>query len=243
MNETMGPEKGKITVVSDNISLRGDLEPDWGFSCMLDLPQGCILFDTGSNSRILLENMARLGLEPLKIEHVILSHFHDDHIGGLPGLLALGGGPRVYIPASFPSQLGAFVESYGVSCERIEEGRTIFSGVHTTGEMGEAIREQALVAETSAGLIVVTGCAHPGIVEMVERVTDRFRMGIRLLIGGFHLMDRNPSALRAISKRLESLGVELIAPCHCTGDSAKTIIHNHFGNRCLLCGAGLESGL
>jgi 7,8-dihydropterin-6-yl-methyl-4-(beta-D-ribofuranosyl)aminobenzene 5'-phosphate synthase len=124
-----------------------------------------------------------------------------------------------------------------------QEERALLPGVHTTGEMGGAIPEQALVVETDRGLVVVTGCAHPGITEVVTRAVDRFGERVRLLLGGFHLMHHDPDAVRAIARRLEAGGVERIAPCHCTGDPARAILEERFEERCTRCGAGLELSL
>lgn len=235
----MNPEKPSITVVYDNVSLREDLEPGWGFSCLLDLPQGCILFDTGAEPEGLLGNLARMGLDPRRIEHVVLSHAHDDHCGGLGGVLAANSRLSVHVPASFPSRFSDLVASRGARCEIVRGERTLLPGVHTTGEMGDGMREQALVVETDRGLVVVTGCAHPGIVEVVMRAVERFRDRVRLLVGGFHLMHHDRSGVRAIAERLEALGVDRIAPCHCTGDGASRMMEEHFKERCTRCGAGL----
>ncbi len=78
---------------------------------------------------------------------------------------------------------------------------------------------------------------------MVERAVDRFNRPVRLLMGGFHLMDQPPPSVRAVSKRLEALGVEGISPGHCTGDMAQAIMRDHFGERGVVCGAGLQVSL
>jgi 7,8-dihydropterin-6-yl-methyl-4-(beta-D-ribofuranosyl)aminobenzene 5'-phosphate synthase len=236
----MPAENSPVTVVYDNVSLREELEPGWGFSCLLDLPQGCVLFDTGAEPEGLLRNLARMGFDPRRIRHVVLSHAHEDHCGGLGGVLAVNSRLSVYVPASFPPRFADLVESRGARCERVDKERTLLPGVHTTGEIGGGIPEQALVVETERGLVVVTGCAHPGIVEVVTRAVDRFRGRVRLLLGGFHLVHHEPSVIREIAERLEALGVDRIAPCHCTGDRAREIMEAHFGERCARCGAGLE---
>lgn len=68
---------------------------------MVDYDGRRLLFDTGASGSVLLENLQQLGIDPATIEAVILSHQHDDHIGGLPALLATGVHPTVYAPALF----------------------------------------------------------------------------------------------------------------------------------------------
>ncbi|MBE9511692.1 MAG: MBL fold metallo-hydrolase, partial [Bacteroidetes bacterium] len=77
----------KITIIYDNTAFLAALKPDWGFSCLADTHNRSILFDTGSNGSILLENMKKLDIDPLSINEVFISHPHFDHIGGLSAFL------------------------------------------------------------------------------------------------------------------------------------------------------------
>ena len=63
----------------------------------------------------------------------------------------------------------------------------ICAGVFSTGELGSSIKEQSLIVETDAGLIVITGCAHPGIAEITATAKNLRNDKIRLILGGFHL--------------------------------------------------------
>jgi len=73
----------KIKILYDNTVFQSGLKPDWGFSCLVETPNRTILFDTGSNGSILLENMKKLDIDPLSIDEVFISHPHFDHVGGL----------------------------------------------------------------------------------------------------------------------------------------------------------------
>ena len=236
----MTENSGKLHVVYDNVSLRQDLQPDWGFSCYIELPDQRILFDTGTDGGLLLENIKRMELDINAITAVSISHAHSDHAGGLSAVLSsINNRITVYVPDSFPEQFILQVEVMGARCEKVNSAETIFPGVYTTGEMGIDIHEQAMVLDTVDGLVIITGCAHPGILEIMERVVDQFDRKIRLLIGGFHLKDTELHEVQCICEGLESLGVENIAPAHCTGKEAIEIIHRHFGNRAYRCGVGL----
>ncbi len=227
----------------DNETLREDLVRDWGFSCHIRTQDKRVLFDTGSDPLLLLGNMERMGIDPARVDTVVLSHAHWDHIGGLAGVLGSGSRPTVVAPRSFPDRFFQEMVSMDVSCRAVDDSAEIAPGVFTTGEMGRDIPEQALVVQTGGRLVVVTGCAHPGIVEIARKVKETFHGPIGLLIGGFHLMGKGSGEVRRISGQLEDLGVYRIAPCHCTGAGPSEVIASQFGDRYLTCGAGLEVAL
>jgi len=91
----------KITILYDNTVFKEGLQPDWGFSCLIKAHNRTILFDTGSNGSILLENMKKLKIQPSSIDDVFISHAHFDHIGGLSAFLNKNNQVNVYVPVSF----------------------------------------------------------------------------------------------------------------------------------------------
>jgi 7,8-dihydropterin-6-yl-methyl-4-(beta-D-ribofuranosyl)aminobenzene 5'-phosphate synthase len=102
--------------------------------------------------------------------------------------------------------------------------------MHSTGELGTDIVEQALIVETPRGLVVVTGCAHPGIDVVAEQAIRQHRARIHLLMGGFHLMGRSPHDVRAVIARLQRAGVLKVAPSHCTGEAAIELFREAWGD-------------
>jgi 7,8-dihydropterin-6-yl-methyl-4-(beta-D-ribofuranosyl)aminobenzene 5'-phosphate synthase len=80
--------------------------------------------------------------------------------------------------------------------------------------------EQALWIQTPAGLVVVLGCAHAGVVntlEYVQNITGETR--IRAVLGGFHLLKASEERLRFTVEALQRLDVEALFPCHCSGEN------------------------
>jgi 7,8-dihydropterin-6-yl-methyl-4-(beta-D-ribofuranosyl)aminobenzene 5'-phosphate synthase len=71
----------RITVIYDNNPYKEGLITSWGFACVIYGAEKTILFDTGGNSAVLLDNMQQLGMDPKEIDVVVLSHIHGDHIG------------------------------------------------------------------------------------------------------------------------------------------------------------------
>jgi 7,8-dihydropterin-6-yl-methyl-4-(beta-D-ribofuranosyl)aminobenzene 5'-phosphate synthase len=155
---------------------------------------------------------------------------------------------RVYIPRGFPLR---FKDAYKPPlAELIEcpDSREICPGVWTTGTFGDLrLTEQGLCVNTSKGWVVITGCAHPGADEMAEAASRITKAPPYLVVGGYHLPPetrddaQNRSARKRIAgvlTRLEKTGVKRVAPCHCSGDLARKMCKERFGERCELVGVG-----
>jgi len=224
-----------LTIVYDNHPLEARLKIGWGFACLLETGRAKILFDTGGDGPALMRNLAALKIDPGQIESIVLSHNHNDHTGGLEALLAATHQPVVYMPRSFPVEFKARAARRAQVVE-VSGPVTVAEHVRTTGEMGAAIIEQSLIIETGQGLIVVTGCAHPGIVEIVRQAKSYGQ--IYLVLGGFHLKDKSPGEVKAIIAELKQLGVRRVAPCHCTGEEAIQQFKAEFGADFIPVGAG-----
>jgi 7,8-dihydropterin-6-yl-methyl-4-(beta-D-ribofuranosyl)aminobenzene 5'-phosphate synthase len=227
----------RFTVVYDNNAYDRRLRTAWGFACWVEAGEKTVLFDTGGEGATLLSNMAELDLDPRAIDVVVLSHAHGDHTGGLAGLLDTGIRPTVYVPAAFPASFRADLRAR-TDLKEVTGPIEILPGVYTTGPVGSAIVEQALVVDTGAGWVVVTGCAHPGIVEMVRRAKDATAGEVALVLGGFHLGSASLSQIEGIVAAFRRLGVQQIAPCHCTGDRARRVFADAYGTECTLAGVG-----
>jgi 7,8-dihydropterin-6-yl-methyl-4-(beta-D-ribofuranosyl)aminobenzene 5'-phosphate synthase len=230
--------KSTITIIYDNNRYDSRLTTDWGFSCMVKSPQKTILFDTGGDGVILLHNMAKLEIDPKEIDVVVLSHIHGDHVGGLASFLERNSDVTVYIPISFPQNLKDEVTNTGAKLEEVDKARELFDGTFTTGELDGGIKEQSLVFRTQNGLVVITGCAHPGIVNIVERAKEISEGNVYLLMGGFHLAGASSSQVNHIAEDLLQLGVERMAPCHCSGEVARKIFKDYFGENYFDSGVG-----
>jgi len=232
--------KATITIVYDNNQYDIHLTPDWGFSCVVKLPKKTILFDTGGDGTMLLSNMAKVSINPEEIDAVVLSHIHGDHTGGLDKFLKQNSEVTVYIPLSFPHWMKQDVKSYGAIVKEVHEPGQLLDDVFTTGELDGGVIEQSLLVRTSRGLAVITGCAHPGIVNIVKRAKEVIGDKVYLAIGGFHLRGMFPSQLSYVAENLLHLGVEKVAPCHCSGDEARELFKGYFGENYIDSGVGKD---
>ena len=114
----------------------------------------------------------------------------------------------------------------------------ICKGVYSTGVLGNGIKEQALIISTDRGLIVITGCAHPGIVHILQTVKELNSDNILLVMGGFHLGAMRKVQLEEIIANFRELGVEMVGSCHCTGELARQKFKQEYGNHFLDVGVG-----
>lgn len=185
----------KVTIVYDNTVFEGKLQSDWGFSAVVEAGAATILFDTGAQGSILLDNMRGLGIAPKQIDDVFISHAHSDHTGGLAAFLHENGDVRVWVPPSFREVENAREVIV------VNGPTTLYEGIHSTGEL-EGI-EQSLCLATDKGIVVIAGCSHPKMSHIL-RAAGRFGR-VYGIIGGFH------------ANEPESLGnLHLICATHCT---------------------------
>ncbi|HKJ69895.1 MAG TPA: MBL fold metallo-hydrolase [bacterium] len=187
----------RLTIIYDNEAAVGSLEADWGFACVITgarIPT--ILFDTGANGNILMSNMQQLGIDPASIDAVFLSHHHLDHTGGLSHFLNANRDVDVYVPVSLRGIRGVR------ELIRIRDAQLLTNHLYSTGELAGI--EHSLVIGMTSGLLVVTGCSHP---PMRDILTAAGQFGtVYGIIGGFHGF-REFDLFRDL---------QLICPAHCT---------------------------
>jgi 7,8-dihydropterin-6-yl-methyl-4-(beta-D-ribofuranosyl)aminobenzene 5'-phosphate synthase len=227
-----------LTVLYDNNAYDERLETAWGFACLVQGPERTVLFDTGGDAALLLRNMRALGLEPQAVDAVVISHAHGDHLDGLMGFLAQNAAVMVYVPQSFPRRVKDGVRNAGAILVEVDGPRRICDGVYSTGVLTDGVAEQALAVETARGLVVITGCAHPGVVDIARRAGALSEAEIYLILGGFHLGDANDRQVEEIAASFRTLGVQRIAPCHCTGERATRILAQAYGEDFVEAGVG-----
>jgi len=208
----------KVTIVYDNEVEKEGLMEGWGFSALVQAENTSpILFDTGADSPTLLHNMRGLGILPNGIGTIVISHAHGDHTGGLSGILEVNKDAKIYVPASL------WVTIPGRKVITVTSSLQISEQVFSTGEL-EGI-EQSLALKTDKGILVLVGCSHPGVGNIID-AASRFGK-VYGIVGGFHG-----------SHDFDRLsGLSLICPCHCT--QYKSEIRQLFPQQCVKCGAGL----
>jgi len=209
----------KITIIYDNCLSKPGLRTGWGFSSLVETDYAPpLLFDTGADGAALLYNMKELGIDPGQIGTIVISHAHGDHTGGLASVLKVNKDAEVYIPASFWGTLP------GRKVTVVSKPLQISEAIFSTGEL-QGI-EQSLVVKTGEGIVVVTGCSHPGVGAILKAASQHGK--VYGIVGGLHGF-----------QDFDQLdGLSLICPCHCT--QHKSEMKSLFPAQYITCGAGLK---
>lgn len=233
------PMTPHLTILFDNVPGPAGLTALWGFSALIDTGAQRILFDTGSNGRVLLKNMAALGIAPGQVDLVFLSHPHWDHMGGLDSVLEANPAVRVVLHEGFSKHLIA--DLHGLCREVTVVGREplpLAPGVFSTGLLDSEPPEHGLLLDIGGSTAAVSGCAHPGMDRIVERGIAVLGGPVRWAVGGFHLMYADAEGIAGAIAGLRRLGVTDVVPTHCTGDAARAAFALAFGEHCVDGGAG-----
>ncbi|PSH03419.1 MAG: MBL fold metallo-hydrolase [Acidobacteria bacterium] len=104
------------------------------------------------------------------------------------------------------------------------------------------IDDQSLLIETRRGWVLITGCGHSGLINTLSYAKELIgNRRIVAVIGGLHLFQASAERIKTTAEKLRDFGVELIAPCHCTGFEATGLLHKYFDGRVVALQAGLTT--
>jgi 7,8-dihydropterin-6-yl-methyl-4-(beta-D-ribofuranosyl)aminobenzene 5'-phosphate synthase len=128
----------KITTLVENYLCKvgsESLKPQHGLSLYIELEEKIILFDTGQNE-LFYENAKKIGKDISKVDYLVLSHAHYDHVGGLKKFLEINKKAKIIvnkkiIESVYSKRLG-FYKFIGIDEKLVEESdeRFIFVDKH-----------------------------------------------------------------------------------------------------------------
>ncbi len=263
----------RITVLYDAFGKSSAMQKDWGYAALIEYGGKRILFDTGDNPDILAQNAKAKGVDLSKLDFVIMSHRHGDHMGGMSYLLSVNPKVKIYAPKEnfgvygfdLPSKFYRKAESLpaeqryydgappevmqfgsawpGANFQLIDKTTEVAPGIHLIALVSDKpttleLKELSLAIDTPDGIVLVVGCAHPGIDKIVEAATT-INKRIHFIAGGFHLVVAQDDAIAKIVNLLRNTyQVEYIAPGHCTGEPTFVALKQAFGDQYLYAGLG-----
>ncbi|MBD5401920.1 MBL fold metallo-hydrolase [bacterium] len=247
-------------LVDNNTNLENCLIPEHGLSFYIEDDDKKIIFDCGTTDAF-IKNAYKMGIDLEYVTDIILSHSHDDHIGGFMKLKMLYQKfsnigiefrtKNIYAhPKIFETELENNNSTPGeknIHLEK-EEIRKVFNIIDTkkaqaitdkfylTGEIPVIHEvkkdytqdEIALIYKSKAGLVIISGCSHSGlenIIEQAKAVTGESK--INTIIGGIYLINRSVEEVHELGHYLKEQNIEYIYPCHCTDLESKIILSRY----------------
>lgn len=250
----------KLVTLMENTTCREGLQCEHGLSLYLETGNCKILFDAGQSAAF-AENAKKLGVNLQEVDFAVLSHGHYDHGGGLEKFLEIHDYAPIYAssfafephygqngyiglePALENSSRMVLVSGERKLAEGITLCRMDTAPMDTAGLLVEANggkmpddfrHEQYLLVEEQGKRILISGCSHKGILNIV----DAFRPDI--LIGGFHFMKiTEAEKLAAAAKKLMEYDT-VYHTGHCTGQKQYDYLKTIMGDRLHYIAAGTE---
>jgi 7,8-dihydropterin-6-yl-methyl-4-(beta-D-ribofuranosyl)aminobenzene 5'-phosphate synthase len=199
--ENLGTVKQlSVLPLIDDLVAQNGLTRESGVSYLIRADETTILFDAGLNQAgehpsPLLRNMAKLGVSVEKIDTVVISHLHLDHVGGMryQGKRTFGlsgeavnlAGKRAFLPTAMTHP--------SAEVEVVNSPRRIAPGIASLGPIsrqlfffGKTLEQSLAINVEGKGLVLVVGCGHPSLQRIVERAEQLFDVPIYGIIGGLH---------------------------------------------------------
>lgn len=264
----------RITILYDAFGKDAAMTRDWGYSALVEINGKRILFDTGDDAAIFAKNVKAKSVDLTKLDFVVLSHRHGDHVSGVPYLLSVNPKVRIYAPKDgLGGIFGSDVSSkfyrkdetlppemryYGGTPPEIIKLGTVFPSaniqlIDKTTELEPGItlialvsdvtgtkemKELSLAVNTPDGIVLIVGCSHPGIDNVVAEAA-RINPHIHFIAGGFHLVAAQDPVIEKITTTMhDTYKVDYIAPGHCTGEPTFVALQKAFGDHYLYAGLG-----
>lgn len=228
-----------IKILFDKEEIDDRFESGWGLSYLLE----DTLFDTGEKFEYLLKNIHALGVNLNTIKKLVISHNHWNHRAGLEELLKLRNDLKIYGCSDFFQE---FKDKLNLSnLSEVTNFSQISKDIYTTGPFktlykAEPILEQSLIVKTKNGISIICACAHMSLIELLNRAKFLFaNEKINFLIGGFHLIEADNRLTEYIVKEVRNMGVEHIAPSHCSGYEAVRRFKELYGQNFIEIKAGM----
>ena len=273
----------KITTLIENEAGHNkELKNEFGLSLFIEDEDISLIFDTGKSGDFIF-NAQKLQIPLNNTKHVVLSHSHFDHTGGIRKLVdTFNNKFTLHISKTFFEEkhriTGVIHESLGNNFNekyildkgininyidtdefKLSKNITLFTNFKSLNNFETPTRyyfrkiyddyildsmedELVLGIDTSKGLLIVCGCSHIGIANIVENIKCRTQKKIYGIIGGLHLSKASDERIEKVLKYFDECNIEFFGVSHCTGEkvtkilreSKKNFIYNNTGNTIII---------
>jgi 7,8-dihydropterin-6-yl-methyl-4-(beta-D-ribofuranosyl)aminobenzene 5'-phosphate synthase len=250
--------QGKLTYIyGDRDVLKPDLQRAWGLVTLIEFDGKRILFDTGGDPKILQNNMRLLGIDPKTLDLIVVSHHHWEMIGGTEHLLQLNPKLPIISTAVVIDLLREYDRGWDLqtlSGTKQITPNIILMNLRSKPRHGGpfGIDEVHIVLKTKQGLVILQGCGHPEIVNIMQKSQAQTKeQKVYLISGGTRLLEPgtvvklpggglfgipqphpySDEDINKIADQLLAAEVQHIAPTHCTGERSEKIFAHKFGDR------------
>lgn len=145
-------------------------------------------------------------------QHSISHQIVEDVTQLTDGIWLVGNFPRIYKHETIPSRFVKYVHD-GQPAQKEQ----LFAADSFEDEI-------CMVIESSSGLVVLAGCSHPGICNMIDRIYKHFQKQVYAVFGGTHLIEADKLHIQTTLEQLKDFGLQIIGLSHCSGQCAEQFI-------------------
>jgi 7,8-dihydropterin-6-yl-methyl-4-(beta-D-ribofuranosyl)aminobenzene 5'-phosphate synthase len=183
----------RVTILYDAFGESKELTKDWGFSALVEHNGKRILFDTGNDATIFEHNVKALGVDLTKLDFVVISHRHADHMTGLRYVLKVNPNVTVYVPVDGSNGFGGapIPKTYLRADDSLPAGMRYFGGTDpehfTFGKLydvGNFVLVDQLTQVSPGIFLVRTVSQKKGTLELPELTLAIKRKNGLLLVDG-----------------------------------------------------------
>jgi len=217
-----------LTVLIDHY--RNDsLTIAYGLSILVETANTLILFDTGPDPNPLQDNVEALGKDLSNINFTVISHHDLDHYGGMAYVAERKPNSSVYVPNYIAPHVKTSLTDLGFELIHVDTTTILSPGIAIVYTLPSSPEEISLAMNIDGvGTVLLVGCSHPGVENIVEEAVQSLGINPYLVIGGFHLLAEPKQTLNVIITELLELGIEKICPIHCTGETFRECMEEDF---------------
>ncbi len=232
-NNVDSVESVSITVLIDN-NPSGSYNAPWGVSMLVETPSNKILFDSGPDKDDLEANAEAMGVSIDDVDFIIVSHEHSDHVDGLDYFdnntnSEIKANLEVYVPSGMNSGTKASIEFLGLVLHELDSTTNLGNGLFIIGQLAGPPYEHALAVNvTDVGLVILVGCSHPGVNNIVAKAVEDLHTTPYAVLGGFHEANSNEQEVSNLIDSLLNLSLSQIYPFHCSGDLIRNYLHTTY---------------